>query len=106
MGTGLVAKVFSRSQPVPKAGTWGDIDVRIERNTARAWLRSGIVAPIGEQCRMAHNTDALTVSMTGHPLLGVRPPFRVALENAARCKLSGDASGIATNHQPLPAFAR
>ena len=80
--------------------------MRIERNTARAWLRSGILAPIGEQCGMAHDIDALAVLMAGHSLLGVRPPFRVALENSALCKLSGCTPGITPSHQRLPAFAR
>ena len=102
----MVAKVFSCPQPGPRVETSGDFGMRIERNTARAWLRSGILAPIGKQCGMAHDIDALAVLMAGHSLLRVWSPFRVALENSALCKLSGCTPSITPSHQRLPAFAR
>ena len=105
-GTRMAAKVFSCPQPGPRAETSGDIGTTIEHNIARAWLRSGIVAPISEQCGMAHDIDALAVLMAGHSVLGVWSPFQVTLENSALCKLSSCTPGITPSHQRLPAFAR
>src|SRR6476660_8065621 len=106
MGTRLAAKVFPCPQPVPEEEASGDIGARMERNTARAWLRSGILASIGEQRGLAHDIDALAVLMTHHPFFGVRTSFRVALKNSKSGEVASYASGIASCHQLLPAFGQ